>query len=199
MPSDRSDTQSSSTQRRAASARLLLSAAAGLLQAGVIDEALFSDSYGDVRGWEESLRATYVALGLGAYMLQNFVLGHVVYSFCAPLALVEAMRPGIAQRSWLGWRGIAVAIASWLLVASLIFADALGSKAHATLPEVAATLAVVAVLVAFALRVGRTPLPRREHTARVRTTFLVSFLAACTHAVVTETWLGVAIAAVVVV
>jgi hypothetical protein len=179
---------------------LLLPAAAGLLQAGVIDQALFSDSYGDVRGWEESLRATYVApLGLGAYMLQNFVLGHVVYSFCAPLALAEAMRPRIAQRSWLGWRGIAVAIASWLLVASLIFADALGSKAHATLPEVAATLAVVAVLVAFALRVGRVPRPRREHTARVRTTFVVSFLAACAHAVVTETWLGVSVAAIVVV
>src|SRR3954470_23327792 len=60
----------------------LLSAAAGLLEAGVIDQSLFSDSYGDVRGWEESLRATYIApLGLGAYLLQNFVGGHVIYSF----------------------------------------------------------------------------------------------------------------------
>ena len=124
-------------------AMLLLSAAAGLLQAGVIDQALFSDSYGDVRGWEESLRATYVApLGVGAYMLQNFVLGHVIYSFCAPIAVAEAMRPAIAQRSWLGRRGITFATALWLAVAALIFADALGSEAHATALEIAATLAV---------------------------------------------------------
>lgn len=174
---------------------LLLSAAAGLLQAGVIDQALFSDSYGDVKGWEESLRATYIApLGLGAYMLQNFVLGHVVYSFCAPLALAEAMRPGIAKRSWLGWRGIALATALWLLVASLIFADALGSEAHATLPEMAATLAVVAALVALAFRVGRLRRPRGEHTVRVRTALFVAFLAASAHALVMETWLGVALA-----
>ena len=32
---------------------LLLSAAAGLLQAGVLDQSLFSESYDDVRGWEE--------------------------------------------------------------------------------------------------------------------------------------------------
>ncbi|HEV7808106.1 MAG TPA: hypothetical protein VGO80_19995 [Solirubrobacteraceae bacterium] len=128
---------------------------------------------------------------------RNFVLGHVVYSFCAPLALAGAMRSGIAQRSWLGWRGIAVAIGSWLLVASLMFADALDSAARATLPEVAETLAVVAALVAFASRVGRGRRPRREHTARVRTALVVSFVAASALADVPETWLGVAVAVAV--
>ena len=148
-------------------AMLLLSAAAGLLQAGVIDQSLFSDSYGDVEGWEESLRATYVApLGLGAYMLQNFVLGHVIYSFCAPIALAEAMRPALADRPWLGRRGIAFATALWLAVAALIFADALGTESHATALEVAATLAVVVALVVAALRAGRGDAPgARSNTA----------------------------------
>jgi hypothetical protein len=178
---------------------LLLSAAAGLLQAGVIDQSLFSDSYGDVEGWEESLRATYVApLGLGAYMLQNFVLGHVIYSFCAPIALAEAMRPAVAHRLWLGWRAIAVTTMSWLLVAALICSDALGSEAHATLPEVAAALAVVAALVAGAFRVGRVDRAPRGRTPRVRAVLVVSFVAASAHAVVMETWLGFAIATLVV-
>jgi hypothetical protein len=179
-------------------AMLLLSAAAGLLQAGVIDQSLFSDSYGDVKGWEESLRATYIApLGLGGYMLQGFVLGHVIYSFCAPLALAEAMRPGIAHRPWLGRRGITIALVLWLLVAALICADTLGSEAHATLPEVAATLAVIVALVAGALRVGRGERPAHARTPRVRTVLVVSFIAASAHAAVPETWLGAGLAVLV--
>jgi hypothetical protein len=177
---------------------LLLSAAAGLLEAGVIDQSLFSDSYGDVDGWEESLRATYIApLGLGAYMLQNFVLGHVIYSFCAPLALAEAMRPGIAHRPWLGRRGIAVAVGLWLLVAAAILADTLSSESHAALSEVAATVAVIAALLAAALRVGRVARPALDRTPRIRTTLAVSFVAASAIAAVPETWVGVALATLV--
>ena len=174
---------------------LLLSAAAGLLQAGVIDQSLFSDSYGDVRGWEESLRATYIApLGVGGYMLQNFVLGHVLYSFCAPIALAEAMRPGIAHRSWLGRRGIIIATGLWLLVAALILSDTLGSDSHATVPEVLATLAAIAALVAAALRVGRGERAASARTPRVRTTLAVSFLVASVHSAAPETRAGFAVA-----
>jgi len=166
---------------------LLLSAAAGLLQAGVIDQSLFSDSYGDVEGWEESLRATYIEpLGVGAYMLQNFVLGHIIYSFCAPIALAEAMRPALAHRPWLRRRGIVIATASWLLVAGLILADSDGPGA--TAGELAATLAVTGALVFAALHVGG----RGERTPRVRTVLIVSFLAATAHACMPETWVGVA-------
>jgi hypothetical protein len=177
---------------------LVLSAAAGLLQAGAIDQSLFSDSYGDVKGWEQSLRATYVApLGVGAYMLQSFVLGHVVYSFCAPIALAEAMRPGIAHRAWLGRRGIAVATALWLLVAAAILTDTLNSESHATLGELAATLAVIAALVAAALRAGHSADPPRARTPRIRTTLVVSFGAASVHAAMAETWIGFGVASLV--
>lgn len=177
---------------------LVLSTAAGLLQAGVIDQSLFSERNGDVEGWEESVRATYVApLGLGAYMLQNFVLGHVIYSFCAPLAVAEALRPSIAHRPWLGRRGITVATGLWLLVAALIYADTPSNESHATLPEVAATLAVIAALVAAAFRVGRIERPARDRTPGVRTALVVSFVAASGLASVTETWSGVAVATLV--
>jgi hypothetical protein len=109
------------------------------------------------------------------------------------------MRPAISHRLWLGWRGITVATVLWLLVTAAIVSDTLGSDAHATLPEVAATLAVIAAIVVAAFRVGRVDRPARERTPRLRTTLAVSFVAASAHAVATETWLGVAAAALVVV
>ena len=177
---------------------LLLAAAAGLLQAGVIDQSLFTDSYGEVQGWEQTLRATYIGpLGIGAYMAQSFVLGHVVYSLGAPIALAEAMRPALAHRPWLRRRGIVIATALWLLVAGAIFADALTTEDHATPTELGATLVVVAALVVLALRVGRGEHPTRQRTPRLRTTLAGSFVAASMLAIAPETWLGVALAALV--
>ena len=97
------------------------------------------------------MRATYVEpLGLSAYMAQNFILGHVIFSFAAPIALAEALRPG---EPWLRRRGIVVAAVAWLAVAALLIADT--SEPRATAAELAVTLAVVAALVAAALRTGR--------------------------------------------
>ena len=124
-------------------AMLLLATAAGLLQAGVIDQSLFADRYGEVRDWEQWVQATYVEpFGISAYLAQGFVLGHVVFSFCAPIAVAEALRPAIAHEPWLRRRGIVVAAALWLLVAALIMAE----ESHATTGELAVTLALVAAL-----------------------------------------------------
>ncbi|WP_445149476.1 hypothetical protein [Baekduia sp. Peel2402] len=175
-------------------AMLMLMTAAGLLQAGVIDQSLFADNYGEVKGWEKSLRDTYISpLGVGAFFLQGFVLGHVVYSFGAPVAVAEAMRPGIAHRPWLGRRGIVAAGAGWLLVAGAILADTLGGDDHGTLLEVLVTLAVVVALVMCALRLPPRPRPARPIEApRLRTVAALAFLAASAHALMPETWLGVA-------
>ncbi|MDA0184067.1 hypothetical protein OJ997_27410 [Solirubrobacter phytolaccae] len=170
---------------------LLLSAAAGLTQAGLLDQSLFAERYDDVRGWEESYRATAIEpLGVSAYMLQNFLLGHIVYSFCAPIALVEAMCPSVARRPWLGRAGIVVATGLWLLVAGAIFADA----GYATLPELAVTLTVVVALIAAALRFGgrasRTSMG--AGTPRAGTVLAVSFVAATAHALMPDDWVGTA-------
>jgi hypothetical protein len=82
----------------------------GLLQAGVVDQSLFSVNYRDIDSWEKSLRSTSIEpLGFSAYLAQLFIVGHVIYSFCAPIALVEAFRPGHRSEPWLGKVGLAVA------------------------------------------------------------------------------------------
>ncbi|MBE2316438.1 hypothetical protein DVA67_010655 [Solirubrobacter sp. CPCC 204708] len=170
---------------------VLLSAAAGLVQAGLLDQSLFAERYGEVRGWEASFRATAIEpLGVSAYMAQGFVLGHVVYSFCAPIALVEAMVPSIARTGWLGRGGVVAATLLWALVAAAIVAD----SGHATLPELVATLALIGVLVAGAARAGRA---RGAGTPRARTALAVGLLAATAHALMPATWAGTAGALVV--
>jgi hypothetical protein len=172
---------------------VLLAAAFGLLEGGVIDQSLFADSYADVKNWEQTLRATYVdPLGIAAFPAQNFVFGHVLFSFCAPIAVAEAMRPAIARRPWLGRPGLVLTVGAWLAAAGLIFSEALGED-YASLAELATTLVLVTALCAAALLM---PLPTRTDrpAPRVRTVLAASFVLTTAATAVPETWLGFAIA-----
>ena len=171
----------------------MLAAAVGLLKAGAIDQSLFADSYGDVRGWEETVRATYVApLGIAAFPAQSFVVGHVLFSFCAPIALAEAIRPEIAYRPWLGRPGLLVAVGAWLTAAALILNDALG-ESYATWLELAVTAALVGALVGASLLL-RFPAPTNRPAPQVRTVIAASFGLTTAGTVVPETWVGFGIA-----
>lgn len=174
-------------------AMLLLAAAFGLLEAGAIDQSLFADSYADVSNWEETVRATYVApLGVAAFPAQSFVVGHVLFSFCAPIALAEAMKPEIAYCPWLGRRGLVIAVGAWLAAAALILNDALG-EGYATWLEIAVTLGLVAALVAAAFLL-RLPARTTRRAPRVRTVLAASFVVTTAGTAVPETWIGFGIA-----
>jgi hypothetical protein len=178
-------------------AMVVLAAAVGVLEAGAIDQALFADSYEDVSNWEETVRATYVApLGLAAFPAQNFIVGHVLFSFCAPVALAEAIRPEIAHRPWLGRPGLVVAAGAWLTAAGLILSDAL-REGYATWREIAVTLGLVAALVAAALLL-RLPQRATRRAPRTRTVLAASFGLTTAATAVPETWAGFGIALAVV-
>ena len=73
---------------------LLLSFAAGLVQAGLIDQSLFNPSYRDIPYWDDLLLPTYLpGLGFSAYMLLGFLGGHMIQSFAAPIAVIESLVP----------------------------------------------------------------------------------------------------------
>jgi hypothetical protein len=68
---------------------ILLAFAFGVLQAGLVDHSLFNPSFMGIEWWQDARSPTYIpALGVSAYFAQGFVLGHVIWSIGAPIAVV---------------------------------------------------------------------------------------------------------------
>lgn len=174
---------------------VLLSTAFGLTQAGVVDQSLFSTDYRQIAGWDASYRATLVApLGISAANVLNFVGGHVVFSICAPIALVEGVRPARAEMPWLGRTGLVVTALLYGAASVLVLDGHLRTEAsHASSLQVMVTLVLIAALVAAAVRLGRRPRASlHRHAPRVRTVFASALAVALVHGFATETWPGVA-------
>jgi hypothetical protein len=184
---------------------LLLSAAFGLIQAGLIDQSLFNPGYLDgtdptwAQAWREERQATLVpVLDLGVYQLLGFVGGHMV-SFAAPIAVVEAVVPDRADRPWLRRVGMAVMAGLYLLAAYVFFTDHVTTHQFvAAAPQLIGTAAVVAALVVAAFTLprrgasARAPSPRRVPRAWVVGLAAVSLL--IVRDMTGPTWGGVAVA-----
>ena len=173
---------------------IMLAFALGILQPGVIDQALFSADYRDIEGWAESRRGTFIeTLGFSASMAQNFVLGHVIYSFCAPIAIAEAWRLEAARRPWLGVYGTLLAAALYVGAAALVMSDAESTDASAG--QITASLLAAGLFVGGAAwlgrRVGRGG--RERPAPGVGTTVAATLALAAAASVWPETWTGFAI------
>ncbi len=174
---------------------LLLATAAGLVQAGLIDQSMFNDSYREIESWDGLYNPTNVgALGLSVYAAQSFVVGHLVYSFSAPIALMEAIRPTAARDAWLGWKGLSIVAVLWLAVAGLVLGDTLVNEpTRPSALQLVGTLAVVAALVAAALRAkgaGATR-PTDRKAPRPILVLATSFVLASLLSLAPSTWVGV--------
>ncbi|MET9706451.1 hypothetical protein [Streptomyces griseus] len=136
---------------------LLLSAAFGLVQAGVVDQSLFNPDFVDEASWDDDRLPTFVAgLGVSVKHVVGFVGGHVIWSFCAPIGVVESCVPRIADRPWLGRAGITVMVVLYGLGALVIFKE--HSKHFLATPAQFGTVA----LFALGLAVAAFALPRRR-------------------------------------
>ncbi|MDA2809463.1 hypothetical protein O4J56_02325 [Nocardiopsis sp. RSe5-2] len=151
---------------------LLLYAALGTAQACLIDQSLFSADYQGYEGWEEIREATLIPpLGISAYNAFSFIVGHIVYSFAAPVALAEAWAPQRAREPWLGRVGTVVAALAYAGAAALIVSDPesrSGSPLQLTVAAgIVAAFVVAAVLIgrratAGPAEAGRPPRPTRR-------------------------------------
>ncbi|GAA1655250.1 hypothetical protein [Actinoplanes couchii] len=110
---------------------VLLAVAFGLVQAGLVDQSLFDAAAlegTEFAGQGVAARATWVpGLGFSAGQLVEFVGNHVMWSVCAPIAVVEACsRAGVRRASWLSGRWIVVVAVSYVAGSLLIWSDAGG-------------------------------------------------------------------------
>jgi hypothetical protein len=88
---------------------LLLAAAYGVIEAGLVDQSLFDPEFLADR----LPRSTEVpALGISAINAVAFVAGHVVWSIGLPVAFAQFLFPKVAKAPWLGPWG-------WVLVGFL--------------------------------------------------------------------------------
>jgi len=173
---------------------LLVFAALGTAQAGLIDQSLFSADYGGYEGWEENREPTLIpTMGLSGYNAYSFILGHVIFSFAAPVALAEAWVPARARKPWLGPIGITVAVLAYALAAVLIVTDPesrSGSQA-----QLLGTAGVVGALLLLAVIVGRRRRVEDAGTGRRGISIWLVLGVALALALVPDlmpaTWLGV--------
>jgi hypothetical protein len=175
---------------------LALCAAFGVLQAGVIDQSLFSMAYRDIPYWDDMLLPTLIEpLGFAPAMAMSFVAGHVVWSFGVPIALAEALGRERAGQPWLRWPGILVAALLFGAAAALILTDHLRTEDdHASAGQVAGALIAIAGLTAGALTLGRRPAPARRDTRLPRRVAVgvLALAAAVGFTLLPSTWSGFA-------
>ena len=172
---------------------LLVFAALGTAQAGLIDQSLFSADYGGYEGWEENREPTLIpAMGLSGYNAYSFIVGHVIFSFAAPLALAEAWVPDRARKPWLGPIGITFAALAYAVAAVLIVTDPesrSGSQA-----QLLGTAGVVGALLLLAVVIGRRRRVEDAGTGRrgisIGLVLGVAFALALVPDLMPATWLG---------
>ncbi|MFI7210744.1 hypothetical protein ACIBP4_03570 [Micromonospora maritima] len=181
---------------------VLLAAAFGVVQAGLVDQSLFNPDYLDDTQFADTrsaAEATLVpGLGFSARQAVDYVGNHVALTVCAAIALVESyLGAGRRSRPWLGRPGLAVVALLWLGGSLLVFADDGGRKGFLASPgQLAFAAGVALALVATALRrrggrtaVGTSAAPRPVWAA-------AAVLVAYVGAGLVPGWAGVGVALV---
>lgn len=174
---------------------LLLATAFGIVQAGLIDQTLFNhESFSDSPFWD-GLPTVIPWLDVDAAQVLTFVGGHVIWSFAAPIAAVEACVPRLADRPWLGKPGIAVTAVLYLVAALFFYSELVvadGFEADPARLIGAAVVALALIVVAFAMhrRRGR----REGRVPRPWLLGLLSLVLLTVGQLASQSWIGVVIA-----
>src|SRR5262249_45771991 len=141
---------------------LLLAAAFGVLMPGVIDLAMLGKQRGDIPYWNDLRLPTLIpTLGLSAYPMTVWVLGHVGMSIGTPLALLDGLSPSLRGKPLLRWWSIVLLAVLFPVFAWFVHKD--GRNTYGYVPstaQVVSVTAVAAVLVLIAFSPIGRPLPR---------------------------------------
>ncbi|MEU1588845.1 hypothetical protein [Micromonospora sp. NPDC005710] len=151
---------------------VLLAAAFGVLQAGLVDQSLFNPDYLDDTQYADTRAAAEATLvpGLKFSLRQAFdyVGNHIVLTICAPIVLIESFLGADRRlRPWLGRPGLLVVGLIYLLGSLFIFSDIFTDKGYLASPLqlTFATVLVLALVATALLPRWRRPHPRRTRRA----------------------------------
>ncbi|MCB0894001.1 MAG: hypothetical protein H6529_13230 [Nocardioides sp.] len=138
---------------------LLLAAAFGVVEAGIVDQSMWSTDYRDIPYWQDMSVPTYLApIGLSIYLAVSFVGGHVILSIGSPVAVVETLTPRRRHEPWLGPVTAVVLALLYLGASALVLVDAHQTgEATATTGQLLGSALVAIGLVVAGVRVGRRP------------------------------------------
>ncbi|RKN48472.1 hypothetical protein [Micromonospora endolithica] len=153
---------------------VLLAAAFGVAQAGLVDQSLFNPDFladTEFADLQAADRTRVPVLGISAQEALSYLGNHVALTICAPIAVVESyLSPARRQRPWLRTPGLVGTVALYLAGSLLIFSDDSGRKGFVAAPGqlVGAAVVVLALVAAAALprwrrrppRAGARPAPR---------------------------------------
>jgi len=138
---------------------VLLAAAFGVVEAGLVDQSMFSRDYRDIPYWHDMADPTYVGpIGLSIFLAVAFVANHVLASMAGPIALVEGLAGRHGRTPWLGRPTIAVCALLYAGASALVLQDMLATEDdHASAGQLVGAGVAAALLVAGALTRGRRP------------------------------------------
>src|SRR4051794_2299576 len=131
---------------------LLLAAAFGVIEAGIVDQSMWSTGYRDIPYWQDMSVPTYLApIGLSVYLAVSFVGGHVILSIGSPTAIVETLTPSRRDAPWLGPVTTVVVALLYIGASALVLKDAYDTGgASATWGQLAGCAVVTIALVVAA-------------------------------------------------
>ncbi|WP_395695968.1 hypothetical protein [Nocardioides sp.] len=138
---------------------VLMAAAFGVVEAGFVDQSMWSTDYRDIPYWQDMSVPTFVApIGLSIYLAVLFVGNHVMLSICSPVAVVETLAPRRRTEPWLGPVTVVVVALLYLAASALVMWDAYDTgEATATWGQLLGSAVAALALVVAAVVVGRRP------------------------------------------
>src|SRR5262249_40268460 len=128
-----------------------------------IDLSMLGEQRSDIPYWNDIRLPTLIpALGLSAYAMSTWVLGHVVMSIGTPLALLDGLASSLRGQPLLRWWGIlSLAV---LFAASAWFVHQDGRTIYGYVPSMAQVVSVTGVAAALVViafsPIGRPLAPR---------------------------------------
>lgn len=137
---------------------MCLAAAWGTVEAGLVDQSMFNPAYRDIAYWDQLWSPTAIpGIGVSAFAAWTFVLGHVVFSLAAPIAIIESLSGRHRHEPWLSRVGLVIVATLAVAGALAVWADHLSSETF----RISATQAMASLVVtsAFTAAAWRVRLP----------------------------------------